>query len=201
MNKLKLALVTAAFAVGASAASAAVVTEGPGGFDDGWATEITFENDNSIAKRGTSNDRDDPLNALGATDGEFFEIGIGSTIDLTFGTLFDTSVNVIEVTFGNPANFVESANVYVGVGGSFTLVGQIFNTGAQDPGTTLSLNRLVGGPFDTIRLTDTTVTNASTGGFDVDSVRVEPVPIPAAGLLLVGGLGLMGAMRARKKAS
>lgn len=46
--------------------------------------------------------------------------------------------------------------------------------------------------------------NQTNDGFTIDGATVvndlAPVPVPAAGLLLIGGLGALGAMRARKKA-
>ncbi len=86
-----LAAVIAGSALYAVPASALIVTAGPGGFDNGFATSITFDD---AAARGTNNDRDNPLTALGSPNGNFFEIGFGSTIDLTFGSLFDTSISV-----------------------------------------------------------------------------------------------------------
>ena len=61
-----------AVALSSVAASAATVTAGPGGFNDGYATSITYDD---AAPRGTGNDRADPTNALGSTVGDFFEIG------------------------------------------------------------------------------------------------------------------------------
>lgn len=51
-------------------------------------------------ERGTENDREDPTNALAATDGEFFEIGWGSSVI---------------VTFGDPSDWVESATLFAGL--------------------------------------------------------------------------------------
>lgn len=79
-------------------AGAAIVPEGPGGFNDGWATKIYYDDE---AARGDSNDRDDPTNALGETDGDFFKIGYLSEIVLTFGTIFTGSGTVTEVTYGD----------------------------------------------------------------------------------------------------
>ncbi|MFX0547401.1 VPLPA-CTERM sorting domain-containing protein [Roseovarius sp. S1116L3] len=38
-----------------------------------------------------------------------------------------------------------------------------------------------------------------TGGFDVDAITVMPVPLPAAGFLLIGALGGLAALRRRRK--
>ena len=42
-------------------------------------------------------------------------------------------------------------------------------------------------------------TNDSLGGL-IDNVSVSPVPVPAAGLMLLGGLGGLAALRRRKRA-
>jgi hypothetical protein len=43
-------------------------------------------------------------------------------------------------------------------------------------------------------------TNDVTGSFDAD-ISLAPIPVPAAGFLLLGGLGGLAAMRRKKKAS
>ncbi|MEO0483513.1 MAG: hypothetical protein AAF138_07785, partial [Planctomycetota bacterium] len=94
---------------------------------------------------------------------------------LTFGTLFEASAMVYEVTFGNPSNWPESLNLYVGSSGSFTFVETISNVAAVSGATSL----LPPGTYDTIRLIDTSpLRGLSSGGFDIDAVRVTPAPIP-----------------------
>lgn len=207
---MKRVLNTFAICAGLSAApmvsSAATVTAGPGGFNDGWATTITYEDDNSVARRGTSHDRDNPLNALGANDNKFFELGFGSSADFTFGTLFDTTATVFEITFGNVGSYFEKVGVYVGKAGAFQMAGTLTNLQAQAGGS-VSLAAVSGGPFDTIRLVDMTPFSATAtnprGGFDVDAVRVTPsaVPLPAAGMMLLTAMaGGVVAARRRKTA-
>lgn len=195
-KSLRILTVAAAMAAFSGAAYAATVTAGPGGFDNGYATSITFDD---AAARGTANDRDNPLNALGATDGEFFEIGFGSTVDLTFGTLFNNNVvSVFEVTFNNVAAFPESVDLYVGQGGgAFTFITSISNLAAQAGATALTGV----GIFDTVRLVDTSTPlfGNTTGGFDIDSVRVTPVPLPAGIALLGTGLAVAGFMSRRRR--
>ncbi len=189
-----------------SAAQAATVTAGPGGFDGGYATTITYESDNSFARRGTSNDRDNPLNALGATDGAFFELGFRGTADFTFGTRFANTIEITEVTFGSPSNFPEAVKVYVGDGGLFQFVTELTNVAAQGGGV-ISLAGLIGTSFDTVRLVDASPLSSTAqsdafgplGGFDIDSIRVAPVPLPAAGVMLLTALGGMAFMRRRRK--
>lgn len=161
----------------------------------------------SDGPRGTLNDRDNLANALGATDGKFFELGYDAIVDFYFGQSFIGAGRVVEITNGSRDSWLEGVIVQVGmtVNGIFTL------------GTTASPNPLLntangaftfaGGPFNTVRLTDITQdlpatagNRGPTGGFDVDSISVAAVPIPAAGLLLIGALGGLVALRRRKTA-
>lgn len=206
-NLSKTLAVGSAILALAGSAHSATVTVGPGGFDDGFATTITYDTE---ARRGDANDRDNALNALGANDGSFFELGFGSTVDLTFGGVFNTSVDIYEVTFGSAANFPESVNVFAGSGGLFELVGTLTNSDASG-GATVSLSGLIGATFDTLRLIDTSPLTSTAqsdafgplGGFDLDAARVSiaPVPLPAAGMLLLTAIGGLTAMRRRKARS
>ncbi|GAB4577030.1 MAG: hypothetical protein Tsb0019_03940 [Roseibium sp.] len=185
-------MLTAMLALVPFSSNAMTTVGDPSVFDGGFATTITYD---ETANRGTSNNRDNPFNALGAADNSFFEIGFHSYVDLTFGTLFDTSVTVFEVTFGNVANYAESALLSVGYQGSFTDIGTITNLFAQGGGT-ISLNAALG-VFDTVRLTDTSTHG---GGFDIDAVRVTPVPLPAGLPLLGAGLAALGVFGWRRRA-
>lgn len=44
-------------------------------------------------------------------------------------------------------------------------------------------------------------TSTSFDGYDVSKVSIAPVPLPAGGLMLLGGLGGLAALRRRKKAA
>ena len=179
--------------VAASIVEAAPVTVGPGGFNDGWATQITYDPN---ASRGSSNNRNNPLNALGPANDTFFEIGSGASADFTFGRDFNTDVTVYEVTFGNVSRWEESADLYVGFGGVFHFVSSISNADAQN-GLLLGLLGLPISVFDTVRLTDT---SSLPGIFDVDAVQVSPVPLPAAAWLFLSALGAMfGIKRVAKR--
>ena len=196
-SKISKTIAAAATAAAlATSVNAATVTQGPGGFDDGWATTITYDD---AAARGSSGDRDNGLNALGAADGSFFELGFGGYADFTFGAMFDASVTVYEITFGSAAGWPEAVRVLVGSAGSFTELGTITNAAAAT-GATLSATL---GMFDTVRLIDATDASrfsSRVGGFDVDAVRVAaiaPVPLPAGAVLLLTGLA--GAFVLRRK--
>jgi len=197
MTIFKCFVVAAALMTAPVAAQAATVTAGPGGFDNFFATAITYEDDNAIANRGTTLNRDNPLNALGAGSmgagglPTFFEIGRGSSVELTFGRAFGGPASVIEVTGGSRASGVrETAEVFVGFAGTFTSVGTINNISET------SVLSFGAGPFDTLLIQDTT-TDSRSNGFDIASVQVSAVPVPAAGLLLLSVLGGLGLMRRR----
>jgi hypothetical protein len=169
------------------------------------------------AKRGTiaaviADGRENADNALGAPDSNFYAMGFGGIAVLGFGTKFANAATVYEVTFnqGYDNGHLEAVDVYVGSSygtgsfniSSFTLVGQINNSLAQD-GQTLSFS---GGPFTYLALVDVTknlfpVTQLSSrDGFDLNAVGVSPVPLPAGGLLLLTAIGGLAAARRRKAA-
>lgn len=156
--------------------------------------------------RGTANNRNIIANAFDNDLTTFFELGYNAVVDFTFGKLFKGPGHVIEVT-GIPnfnPNWVEAVKIEVGRNGVFTTAAPnpYFNTDAYN-----NVAFTFSGVFDTVRLTDVTMqfgspsaTAGRTGGFDVANISVSPVPVPAAGLLLVGALGGMAALRRRRVA-
>ena len=150
--------------------------------------------------------RSDPKAALGQADGTFYSLGLGGSLTLGFkGAPFHTAdVSVFEITFGGATSgHREAAQVYAvnSATGASWLLGVLdnINTGNTVRGSA--------GSFDQIRLVDVSKTYfASTGtrttdGFDVDSVAIAPVPVPAAGAMLLAGLGGLAALRRRKNAA
>ena len=192
----------AAALVAAGAASAATVTVGAGGVNDGYATAVTYNDDNAAAKRGTDNDRANALNALGAGDGKFFEIGLIGDVIFTFGGLIASPGSVIEVTNGNRANYLEEAMIYVGMIGNPSSWMSVSPAKIDNQSATTAFT-FAGGPFDAVKFVHTGAAQGSTGGFDIDSVRVSlaPVPLPAAGMLLLGALGGLSFMRRKQNAA
>jgi hypothetical protein len=166
--------------------------------------------------RGTADGRDKIENAFGEADGDFFELGYDAVVEFQFGNpsgqLFFGPGSLLEITFNNNPNWKEAVRIEVGMKGD----AGSFKTAEPNPFVNISTS---GNPvfsfkgiFDTVRLTDLTMalfgddfTNASTqlstGGFDVDSISVTAVPLPAAGFLLVGALGGLAALRRRRKAA
>jgi hypothetical protein len=157
--------------------------------------------------RGTLNDRDNINNALDNDPASFFELGYNAIVDFTFGQLFQGPGHIIEIT-GIPnfdSSWVEAVKIEVGRNGVFTVAepNPYFNTDSYG-----KVAFTFAGVFDTLRLTDVTPIFGSakanageTGGFDVASISVSPVPAPAAGLLLLTALGGISVLRRLRAAA
>ena len=187
MKKI-LALATAAIIAASGAAVAAPI----------YATDVVSTTPGTYLRSIPS--RLDPNNALGGPDGVFYSMGIGGSIELGFGGSFASSqkVRVYEVTFGGFNRHVEAVDVYAVLGGSETFIGRINNLEAQGGAT-----RFTSGGFDSSRFQDVSLivspTSETCDGFDLDAVGIAPGPLPAAGLLLLAGLGGMAAVARRRK--
>ena len=170
---------------------------------------------------GTSASRQDIGNVeLGAGDGDFFSLGLapanfnfGATAAFEIAQPFTGGSTVVEVT-NTPSAHWEAAGVYVGSSLSDLFykfisddnVGIVNNGkgGTEAAVTSVSFT----GTYTWIGFVDKSYEvygNASAGnltqdGFDIDSfsVNTSEVPLPAAGLLLMGALAGIGAMRRRK---
>lgn len=149
----------------------------------------------TVADGKTSSARNDADNALGATDGNFLSIGLGGWAELTFGQSFTGPGTAVEVTWSRQG-YLESAKVYGKADGIETYLATLSN---QTNGGTSTFG--FKGVFTSLVFRDTSSVRSDRDGFDIDSVSVSPVPVPAAGLLLGSALAGGGLLRKlRRKA-
>lgn len=149
-----------------------------------------------------SDDRLNKSNALGATNGTFYSLGLGGSMVLGFArSMFPAgTVSTFEITFNRLVGHDEAVEISTldSMGNLVENLGIVDNT----PGAASKFASL---PFSYIRLLDVTSavfpTSTSFDGYDVDSVGVAPIPLPAAGVLLLAGLGGLAAVRRRKNAA
>lgn len=143
--------------------------------------------------------RSDPTTAFDEADGNFVSLGFGGSIVLTFGTKFGSPGAIIEITNVARSTYVESARIFgiTALGDEFVLA-DITNENA-------TTQIFFEGIYTKMRILDTTTDlgvndRVARDGFDIDAVGVSAVPLPAGGLLLVGALGGLAALRRRKLA-
>lgn len=180
-NMLKK-VVTAALIAAASAASAnaAVI----------YASDVVSANQKGFVAPARSN----TASALGEADGKFYSLGFGGSIVLSFSTAVRGFGTVTEVTNLPRDTYVESAIFSVSMDGvSWTTLGEYSNQVSS---------LYSASPFLYLKVVDTSPVIAGHGrdGYDIDSIGFAPVPVPAAGLLLIGGLAGLGIMKRRKSA-
>jgi hypothetical protein len=142
-------------------------------------------------KGGIDPARSDPDNALGAPDGKFVSLGLGGELILTFGSSFTGPATLWEVTGGDRSKHFEEVELYGGFNSVWTFLGTISNSVGMN-------NLFFAQTFNQLKLIDISPTFSNRDGFDVDSVSVSMIPVPAAGLLLITALGVVGAVRRRK---
>lgn len=187
-----------------------------------YATEVDWFNNGTV---GSSNDRDNPANSLGAPDDDFLSLGLSSDDNpgfavFGFGQDFIEEGRIWEITFNCDPTCVdlETATIYVGTSDQYTMgqasradqialvtgmggffgewteVADVSNQDAQlsDGGAAFSFE----GPFTWLAVVDTTPDSSnSTDGFDVNSIGVAPVPLPAAAWFLLTALGGLFGLR------
>lgn len=184
MTMKSICLAIAAAATIGTAADAAII----------YANGVTWVNNGTV---GSSNDRDDPTQALGAPDGLFSSLGLAGEADYTFGKTFSRGkVRVTEATFDRAAFTAigdEAVQVFAGLGAANTFVGSISATGPDATFKEFSL--AIPFSFDTIKLVDISAVIAKRDGFDVESIGVSAIPLPASVLFLGAGLAGLGLVR------
>lgn len=155
-------------------------------------------------------DRSNPLNALGAPQDNdtvnFFALGFGGSITISFGVDFTDQVWITETTYGNPSSHPEAAEIFVGVGSAWNSatyfsLGTLSNALDGAPISLTQANAISGvSSYRFLRIEDRTnplVHASSADGFDVDGVAAVAVPGPAAASLLALATLVRGRRRAR----
>jgi hypothetical protein len=200
MKTLNLLLAGAAFAVSGGMASASTI----------YADIVVSSSQGTCTGAGAAGnangcfpDRSDPNSALDAPDGNFFSLGDGGHIVVGFSSapFGSGTASVWEITTNRKNEHKEAIEVYsIFKGVQSALLGVITNFNEQG-------SVFVTGAFDSIKLVDITYSyflpeeTTSFDGFDVDAVsvsNVSPIPLPAAGFLLLAGLGGLAAVRRKK---
>lgn len=153
----------------------------------------------------------------------FYSLGIGGSIELDFTpqTLVSPST-VVELTFNKSLTQYPEASIlsFSTDGTTFTDAVELFNDGtfgsvatgfsiaASAPTATAPVSFTISftdGTYTALKLTDSTDVAFYTGksytsdGFDVAEITASAVPLPAAGVLLLGLVGGVGFMKRRHK--
>lgn len=194
MTALKTLLASAALVASAAGANAATY------FAD-TIEDVSYGACTSTVRACTDDDRQNSANAVDGDSSTFYSLGLGGSLLVSFsqivGDIMPGAISVFEVTFNRMVGHDEAADVFAVDGdGNESLLGRITNAVG---GNSVVANM----PFRQLRLVDVTKSEfpntTSFDGYDVAQISVAPVPLPAAGLMLLGGLGGLAALRRRKK--
>ena len=153
-------------------------------------------------------DRTNICNGLGAPDGDadmgggigFVSAGNFDSLTFGFDQPFRSPITVFEITGNRNPSYVEGLDLVFAVeaGGSYNY-GTITNImgvpGSDDDQWAITVEFENTGPFTAITVFDNSTTP---DGFDIDAIGVSAVPLPAAGFMLLAGLGGLAAARRRR---
>lgn len=150
----------------------------------------------------TSNGRDKLDNLIDSRKDTFYSLGLGGEVTLGFGTSFAAGdVSVYEITFTRPTSTdknYEAFELYA-LDADKNEIG--FSKLITNENGSASFR--VDSGFTYLKLKDVTLeqgwTTSSFDGVDIGMVSIAAVPVPAAGGLLLAGLGGLAALRRRKK--
>lgn len=204
MNAMKTLLAGAALALSTAGANAATV----------YATNVIDHNPGvclSNVATCTANNRDIVGNAVDNDASTFYSLGLGGNLTVGFGgTTFypDHHVKVTEITFSsigaNPPSdeHFEAVEVFAVLNDSvLKSLGILYNWGTTSLIADVAFNAIKLVDVTQQEFTDKGIYTASFDGFDVSSVGIAPVPLPAAGAMLLAGLGGFATLRRRKQAA
>ncbi len=140
-------------------------------------------------------------------DDDFYSLGLGGSLVIQFDPAFTGPVMAVEITNGRASSsHDEAAEIYGSVDGIvFDLLGTIDNqigaaTGSRGTRSTLTFTQT----YSFLGFKDVSKAmfagTRSEDGFDLDAISVATIPLPATALMLLAGVGGLGAMRARRRA-
>lgn len=143
-------------------------------------------------------------NLVDGNKNSFYSLGFGGSVTLGFGTDFKAGdVSVYEITFTRPTSTDKHYE-------AFELVALDANKNATGFSKVITNENgfasfRIDSGFTYLKLVDVTKDVFKTGtssydGADIGMVSIAAVPVPAAGVLMLAGLGGLAALRRRKKA-
>ncbi|WP_374303245.1 VPLPA-CTERM sorting domain-containing protein [Paracoccus sp. (in: a-proteobacteria)] len=154
--------------------------------------------------RCTADNRKTLGNLVDDNKNTFYSLGLGGSVTLGFGTDFKAGdVSVYEITFTRPTSTDKHYE-------AFELIALDANKNATGFSTVISNKNefssfRIDSGFTYLKLVDVTKREFQTGttsydGADIGMVSIAAVPVPAAGVLMLAGLGGLAALRRRRKA-
>jgi hypothetical protein len=138
-----------------------------------------------------------PFETDGQNSAGYWSVGVGSTYGGTANPAvleLDALSKSISLFWGSPDSY---NNLELYKGGSLvgTINGaQFTNQAIEASFVTISADSFAD-TFDTVKFY-----SVGANAFEFSNLNIAPVPLPASGLLLIGGMGLLAAARRKRKA-